>query len=81
VHDHDEAVVTLGDENQEFKNEQDRSHANEQAESPAERARRLLAELEQEGAALEGKNFTPLLFFSSAASLTFKNFIKISLYD
>jgi hypothetical protein len=49
VVDHDEAVVTLVDEDREIKKEVD--------ETPAERARRLLEELEQEGASLEGEYF------------------------
>jgi hypothetical protein len=50
VLDHDEAVVTLGEESQEINTDNDNI-----TETPAERARRLLEELEKEGSDLEGK--------------------------
>jgi hypothetical protein len=50
VFDHDEAVVTLGEESQEINTDNDNI-----TETPAERARRLLEELEKEGSDLEGK--------------------------
>lgn len=56
LQDHDEAVVTLADESQEIKTDDD-----DNTESPAERARRMLEELEKEGSILEGKNFLLLI--------------------
>jgi hypothetical protein len=57
VLDHDEAVVTLGEESQEINTENDNI-----TETPAERARRLLEELEKEGSDLEGKEICRTYF-------------------
>lgn len=63
VLDHDETVVTLGDKSQEINTENDND-----SKSPAERARQMLEELENEGRVLEGKEILQI-FFRSKFSL------------